>query len=200
MNSDLDKTLCEKYPKIFRDRYADMRTTAMCWGFECGDGWYNIIGMMCANMQHHIDHSRKNRANALRYNRALKRALNGDDRALIKYYSWGLSEKSNEWAIKNAGNDMENPRFRNVPEACPQVVATQVKEKFGTLRFYYSGGDDYCRGVESMADSMTAVTCETCGKPGKMRRGGWIRTLCDEHAEKAGYTDELEDFDETEGC
>jgi hypothetical protein len=200
MNSDLDKTLCEKYPKIFRDRYADMRTTAMCWGFDCGDGWYNIIRVMCANMQNHIDHSRKNRLNALRYNRALKRAINGDDRALIKYYSWGLSEKSKEWAIKNAERDMANPKFRDVPVACPQVVASQVKEKFGTLRFYYGGGDSYCRGVESMADAMSAVTCETCGNPGKMRRGGWIRTLCDEHAEQAGYTDELEDSDETEGC
>lgn len=200
MNSDLDKSLCEKYPKIFRDRHADMRTTAMCWGFECGDGWYNIIRMMCANMQNHIDNSRRNRLNALRYNRALKRAINGDDRALIKYYSWGLSEKSNEWAMKNAERDMADPKFRDVPEACPQVVASQVKEKFGTLRFYYYGGDDYCRGVESMADAMSCVTCETCGKPGKIRRGGWIRTLCDEHAETAGYTDELEDCDETEGC
>jgi hypothetical protein len=69
------------------------------------------------------------------------------------------------------------------------VVATQIKEKFGTLRFYYFGGDDYCHGVESMAESMSAVTCEVCGSPGKLRNGGWIRTLCDEHAKEAGYQD-----------
>ena len=32
-----------------------------------------------------------------------------------------------------------------------------------------------------MAESWAANTCEECGHPGKMRNGGWIRTLCDEH-------------------
>ncbi len=43
MRKELDEALCAKYPLIFKDRNADMRTTAMCWGLECGDGWYNII-------------------------------------------------------------------------------------------------------------------------------------------------------------
>jgi len=34
MKQELDELLCKKYPKIFKDRYADMQTTAMCWGFE----------------------------------------------------------------------------------------------------------------------------------------------------------------------
>jgi hypothetical protein len=72
---------------------------------------------------------------------------------------------------------------RPVPEPVEQVVATQVKEKFGTLRFYYNGGDGVVRGIERMAESMSAVTCETCGAPGKSRSGGWIQTLCDTHAE-----------------
>ena len=50
--------------------------------------------------------------------------------------------------------------FREVPESIPQVTLDQVKEKFGTLRFYYSGGDDYISGLVSMAESMTGVTCE----------------------------------------
>ena len=33
MREELDKLLCEKYPLLFKDRNADMRTTAMCWGF-----------------------------------------------------------------------------------------------------------------------------------------------------------------------
>ena len=62
-----------------------------------------------------------------------------------------------------------------------------MKEKYGTLRFYYDGGDDYIAGIVHMAENMSARTCETCGAPGKIRRGGWIRTLCDEHAEKQNY-------------
>ncbi len=65
--------------------------------------------------------------------------------------------------------------------AIPQVVAEQVKEKFGTLRFYYRGGDDYIDGLVSMAESMTGVTCEECGAPGTTGGQGWIKTLCETH-------------------
>jgi len=62
-----------------------------------------------------------------------------------------------------------------------QVVVHQIKEKFGGLRFYYEGGDDGIQGMVRMAESWADCTCETCGKPGKSRNGGWIKTLCDEH-------------------
>ena len=73
-----------------------------------------------------------------------------------------------------------------------QVEVNQIKEKFGGLRFYYSGGDDVVSGIERMAESMSAVMCETCGAPGRSRRGGWIQTLCDAHAEEAGKTEIIE--------
>ena len=47
MRKELDEALCAKYPLIFRDRHENMQVTAMCWGFECGDGWYNIINTLC---------------------------------------------------------------------------------------------------------------------------------------------------------
>jgi len=64
---------------------------------------------------------------------------------------------------------------------CPQVVVEQIKEKFGGLRFYYQGGDDYISGLVSMAESYADIACEDCGGIGKRRSGGWIRTLCDAH-------------------
>lgn len=69
----------------------------------------------------------------------------------------------------------------NRGEGCEQVVVTQIKEKFGGLRFYYDGGDEYINGLVTMAESWAARTCEECGVPGKQRSGGWIRTLCDHH-------------------
>jgi len=63
----------------------------------------------------------------------------------------------------------------------PQVTVAQIKEKFGGLRFYYDGGDEYISGLVSMAESWAACSCETCGTPGERRQGGWIRTLCDTH-------------------
>jgi hypothetical protein len=68
-------------------------------------------------------------------------------------------------------------------EVVPQVTVNQIKEKFGGLRFYYSGGDEYISGLVSMAESWAGHSCETCGAPGKQRDGGWIRTLCDHHEE-----------------
>ena len=62
-----------------------------------------------------------------------------------------------------------------------QVVVEQIKEKFGGLRFYYTGGDDQISGMVRMAEEWAAHSCETCGAPGKRRAGGWIRTLCDHH-------------------
>jgi hypothetical protein len=66
-------------------------------------------------------------------------------------------------------------------EGCEQVVVAQIKEKFGGLRFYYDGGDDVIGGMVRMAEAWAGNSCEECGKPGKSREGGWIRTLCDEH-------------------
>lgn len=176
MRDELDKKLCEKYPKIFKNRYADMSTTAMCWGFEHGDGWYNIIDMMCANIQSHINHTRRQRHDALVYNRALTRAIKGD---------FSTYNRLKKWTQKCIDDDLldPEPQLKQVPRACPQVVASQVKEKFGTLRFYYYGGDERVEGMERMAESMSSVMCETCGAPGKTRSGGWIQTLCDEHAD-----------------
>ena len=65
----------------------------------------------------------------------------------------------------------------------PQVVARQVKEKFGTLRFYYDGGDDVIDGMVSIAETFSSVICEDCGAPGKLVESntGWLHTACEEH-------------------
>jgi hypothetical protein len=63
-----------------------------------------------------------------------------------------------------------------------QVEVSQIKEKFGGLRFYYDGGDDCIDGMVRIAESWAEATCEYCGAPGKARSGGWIKTLCDTHA------------------
>lgn len=177
MKKELDEALCAKYPKLFRDRNAPMTVTCMCWGFDCGDGWYNIIDVLCSNIQHHIDHKRKDRARALVYNRALKRAISGDDTSMRRWYSY-MSPVNLDEAIKKA---VEEKQFRKVPDSVSQVVVSQVKEKFGGLRFYVNGGDREVYAMISMAESMSYRTCEVCGSPGKSNSHGWITTLCETH-------------------
>lgn len=50
MRRELDETLCAKYPEIFRDRHESAKITAMCWGFDCGDGWYTLIDCLCEEL------------------------------------------------------------------------------------------------------------------------------------------------------
>lgn len=176
MKQELDSLLCEKYPKIFKDRHADMTTTAMCWGFEHGSGWFNIIDLLCGQIQGHIDWRRKERANALRFNRVLKQALAGNKDNLIKYFSY--MGKVTDFTIKSVDEAITKAKYRDVPEKIRQVVASQVKEKFGTLRFYYDGGDEYIHGLAAMAEAMSARTCESCGNPARSSNNGWIITMC----------------------
>ena len=64
-----------------------------------------------------------------------------------------------------------------------QVVVHQIKEKFGTLRFYEEGGDAVTGAYVNLAEQMSGRICEVCGNRGVLRGGGWIRALCDTHAE-----------------
>lgn len=66
-------------------------------------------------------------------------------------------------------------------QVVPQVTVDQIKEKFGGLRFYYTGGDDTVHGMVRIAESWADATCENCGDKGTRRSGGWVRTLCDKH-------------------
>jgi hypothetical protein len=58
----------------------------------------------------------------------------------------------------------------------------QVKEKFGSLRFYIDQKTDVFHDRIFIATAESSRTCEICGTPGIPRSGEWIRTLCDEHA------------------
>jgi len=96
----------------------------------------------------------------------------------------------------------------------PQVVATQVKEKYGTLRFYYRYEFDekniflsetkkypdlkkvndrfynFIDGVVHFAETASGRTCEMTGQPGEIHasggsRNGWLKVLNKEYAKTA---------------
>lgn len=60
--------------------------------------------------------------------------------------------------------------------------AVQIKEKFGTLRYYMNNDTPYIRGAISMGEHMSAWHCEVCGNVGSTRNiKNYIQTLCDKH-------------------
>jgi hypothetical protein len=60
----------------------------------------------------------------------------------------------------------------------------QVKQKYASLRFYTNGITKEVGDVISKYEHIAGDTCEVCGEPGKMRPGGWIEVLCDEHSKQ----------------
>lgn len=71
-----------------------------------------------------------------------------------------------------------------LPETERRTYApTNVKEKFGGLRFYLTRYTPEMERAISQAEGQSIRTCEECGKPGaRLEAGGVIRTRCAEHA------------------
>lgn len=63
---------------------------------------------------------------------------------------------------------------------CPEMEVLQCKEKFGGLRCYVTPETPEMKKLIMEAEAVAWKTCEDCGAHGRLRRGGWIRTLCDE--------------------
>lgn len=85
---------------------------------------------------------------------------------------------------------------RRLAELDADYVVHQIKEKFGTLRYYYwpSSEDASPELLDAMdaiiddAERASAITCERCGRPGVLQRTRyWAKTLCHACAEPLGY-------------
>jgi rubrerythrin len=80
-----------------------------------------------------------------------------------------------------------------------EVVALQIKEKFGGLRFYYNHGTEEIHKLIDKAENDSYHICEECGlvseEPLTTHNGhGWIVTLCANHyEERYGQQKEPED-------
>ena len=62
------------------------------------------------------------------------------------------------------------------------VRVVQVKEKYGSLRFYVDGGCSEIHDLIDAAETASESTCEACGKPGNILCiREWYQTLCPYH-------------------
>jgi hypothetical protein len=43
LNPTLTAKLYAAFPKLYRGRHKSMDESSMCWGFQCGDGWYQVL-------------------------------------------------------------------------------------------------------------------------------------------------------------
>lgn len=162
MTKDLEQYLQKKYPKILVDIYGDPKETCMAWGMSHGDGWFFLLDGLMSSIQFHVDQN---------HSRAKKKTFKN----FLKI-SWtkvcDILHLPARWTY-----------FAYEYEPIPQVVADQIKEKFGGLRFYYHGGDEIIDGMVRLAEGMSYRICENCGVMNELvnrNNGGmgWIRTTC----------------------
>jgi hypothetical protein len=173
MRAELDNILCADFPELFRDRHAPMTKTAMCWGFECGDGWYTLIRVLCLSIMANVYNLRRDIAEAQ------ARVTDPD----------------------NYTNERSQALEAQLKEAVSELpVVTQVKEKYGGLRFYCSGGTPTHRAYIGFAERMSYYTCERCGTTDDVKLTGqrWYYTRCKSCAAAQGLTDEPDTGDVTQ--
>ena len=120
--------------------------------FGVGPGWFNLIDVLCGGISRRVNMIRQQ----------LKYALENQNSKFAK-------------PIIELEADLHNEI-----EALPVIV--QIKEKFGGLRFYVDGATDEVDNYIAFAEQLSNRICEECGAPGTHRDNGWIRTLCDKHA------------------
>jgi hypothetical protein len=133
MKIELQNKLIEKYPKIFKDMNKSPQESLMCFGFECGDGWYWLIDKLCE--------------------------------FFVKIYR----------------------------QTGANVIAVQVKEKYGELRFYFyiaEASEETAMRIYNMVrffETLSIQTCEVCGEMGVLYTSGWYKTLCAKHKNSRRY-------------
>lgn len=117
----------------------------------------------------------------------------------MPFDEWGV-ECGDGWfsLIDRLSHDCENEIERlvslGVPkERWPRVA--QIKEKFGSLRFYIRGSlpDELREQILKASEEESRRTCEQCGAPKKLQSSESWRTCCDDCAEKSAIEGVMKD-------
>lgn len=172
MNRKLERKLIKKFPLCFADHNRSMKESLMCFGCSCNDGWYKIIYEACEKAEPLIkkyieENPYKPQFPSWvfsRYN--LPIVLQWRCYSFIALWQWLL----------------EILNLRTPDPWWPRLV--QIKEKYAMLRMYWTNYIDGITEIEREAEEKSSVTCEQCGKEGKIRgeKSGWLYTSCFQHS------------------
>ena len=57
MRRELEELLYQRYPALFEKKELAPGEFPMQRGFECGDGWFDLLDKLCSNLQYLSDHN-----------------------------------------------------------------------------------------------------------------------------------------------
>lgn len=158
---DKRQEIMEKYPLLYKDKDAPMTVTAMCWGLDVGLGWLDIIDDLSSKLESEIKkfiEENKDKLSCATCRHSKEEHVNLP--RTIKS-QWG------EYTIK------KHEYYPSYPKA------SQVKEKYGGLRFYMTSQTKEMENLINEATKLCWKTCEYCGKPGELCIDDWwYTTLC----------------------
>jgi hypothetical protein len=209
--------LFAKYPSLFpRDESGNLLPQSQrCWN-DCPDGWRNIIDSLFGCIDVYVKHHKYSEVNPKRklqlkmrkaywkyvrdpiyrkfdpYRNFKKRLPKGAKFASPSSEEREQINKNFASRVRRVVNKIDKKLFDSddlyINTSPPSVVIEQYKEKFGTLRVYFDGGDDVVKGMVHYAEYLSSMTCQDTGKPGILcRRGMWYATLSRAQAKKQGY-------------
>lgn len=155
MNKEKDDYLCARFPLLYRERNLGRRVT--CFDGFPGDGWYQLILGLSEKLEPLI----ATIPEICECGHPPERHPDG---------------RCNEFEM----HDCSPCGCKGYCDSRPR--AAQVKEKFGGMRYYLSGGAPEIYALVHEAEEASFHICEYCGAPGTTdsKPGGyWLKTLCD---------------------
>lgn len=107
MRRELDEALVRDFPLLYRDRYGDMMRTAMCWGFDCGDGWEPLVRRLSERLE-----------GVIRMDGGDARALQVKEKfgGLRFYIGMGFRSEENALRVEEAIQEAEEESLRTCEE------------------------------------------------------------------------------------
>ncbi len=163
MKAELENKLIEKYPDLFRDRHKSPKETLICFGCECGDGWFDILDNLCG----YIVNVQRCRS----YYLATKDGKDIDFHCPDVVFDQ-IKEKYGTLRV-----------YWHFDSSSYQEIAPKVKD-VEDLTKYVSKYSDTIENAIDFCEYLSSKTCEVTGKPGKLYSKGWCVTLCKEEAIK----------------
>ena len=150
MKKELQEIIFESCPLLYSDRNKSINESAIAWGIQCADGWFDLILELSVKLER------------------LVISFIDENKNTIPCMWCGGKEQDKH--INCGPNKRFEPRHPK---------ADCVKEKFASLRMCLSYETDEMANLISEYEDRSQTICEDCGKTGSVKGKAWLRTQCD---------------------